>query len=251
MLYIPYFLWKLWEGGRMKNVCQDFGAPVIASNWNRSEKIRIVKYLCQGNNESIHRLYAYRFMFCEILNMVMLIVAIWILNVVFDNFWIDYAKAIRSVLQRDSAGWAINTARIFPKLGKCTFHRFGPSGTVVNRDALCLLPLNIINEKVFAILWLWMLFLLAVSILNLIYKALIFFSHHLRIKILQSQSCGQKYSDIRLVTHNGDLGKWFFLYQMSRNVNPVIFCEIMRELFKYERDRMIYEKNHEDPEETI
>lgn len=37
---------------------------------------------------------------------------------------------------------------IFPRMTKCTFHKFGPSGTLEKHDAFCLLPLNILNEKV-------------------------------------------------------------------------------------------------------
>ena len=38
-------------------------------------------------------------------------------------------------------------AKVFPKVSKCTFHRYGPSGTIGNHDGLCILPINIINEK--------------------------------------------------------------------------------------------------------
>ena len=46
---------------------------------------------------------------------------------------------------------------------KCTFHKFGPSGTVEKKDGLCVLPLNIINEKIYVFLWLWFIFLAVVS----------------------------------------------------------------------------------------
>ena len=41
---------------------------------------------------------------------------------------------------------------VFPKVAKCTFHKYGPSGTIENKDGLCILALNIINEKVSAVL---------------------------------------------------------------------------------------------------
>ena len=37
---------------------------------------------------------------------------------------------------------------VFPKVAKCTFNKFGPSGTIEKFDGLCILSLNIINEKV-------------------------------------------------------------------------------------------------------
>ena len=46
---------------------------------------------------------------------------------------------------------------------KCTFHKFGASGTVETKDGLCILPLNIINEKIYVFLWLWFIFLAVVT----------------------------------------------------------------------------------------
>jgi hypothetical protein len=44
-------------------------------------------------------------------------------------------------------------AKVFPKLTKCTFYKYGFSGTVEKKDGLCVLPLNIINEKIYILVW--------------------------------------------------------------------------------------------------
>ena len=44
---------------------------------------------------------------------------------------------------------------MFTVMFQCTFHKFGTSGEVEKHDALCLLPLNIVNEKVYIFLWFW------------------------------------------------------------------------------------------------
>ena len=36
---------------------------------------------------------------------------------------------------------------------KCTFHKFGSSGEIEKHDAMCILPLNIVNEKIYIFLW--------------------------------------------------------------------------------------------------
>ena len=41
---------------------------------------------------------------------------------------------------------------IIDQVTKCTFHKYGPSGTVTRHDGLCILALNIINEKVIIII---------------------------------------------------------------------------------------------------
>ena len=40
-------------------------------------------------------------------------------------------------------------SRIFPKMTKCIFHKYGGSGTIQRFDALCVLSMNILNEKIY------------------------------------------------------------------------------------------------------
>lgn len=48
--------------------------------------------------------------------------------------------------------------QIFPKDVKCTFHKYGSSGSMENRDSLCLLPRNMLYDKIFlCIWWCWMI----------------------------------------------------------------------------------------------
>ena len=61
-------------------------------------------------------------------------------------------------------------ARVFPKMTKCTFHKFGPSGTVEKFDGLCVLPLNIINEKIYVFLWFWFIILTVITGMQVIYR---------------------------------------------------------------------------------
>ena len=48
-------------------------------------------------------------------------------------------------------------------------HLFGPSGTMQNLDGLCVLPLNILHDKVFLILWFWYFILLVMTLLQFVY----------------------------------------------------------------------------------
>lgn len=61
----------------------------------------------------------------------------------------------------------------FPKLTKCLFYKYGPSGTIESRDAMCVMTLNIVNEKMFILLWVWFLLLGIVTFLSVIWHLLI------------------------------------------------------------------------------
>lgn len=61
--------------------------------------------------------------------------------------------------------------QIFPRVTKCTFHKFGPTGTIQTHDALCILALNILNEKIYIFLWFWFIILAVLSGLAIVYSA--------------------------------------------------------------------------------
>jgi hypothetical protein len=57
---------------------------------------------------------------------------------------------------------------VFPRMTKCTFHKFGTSGNIEKHDALCILPLNIVNEKIYIFIWFWLLLLGLLTFLILV-----------------------------------------------------------------------------------
>ena len=56
------------------------------------------------------------------------------------------------------------------RVTKCTFHKYGPSGQIQRHDAQCILPINIINEKIFVFLWWWFILLAIMTTLDLLHK---------------------------------------------------------------------------------
>ena len=65
---------------------------------------------------------------------------------VLDGEFRKYGLEVVSMMEDNPEDRCDPMARIFPKVTKCTFNKFGPTGTLMRRDALCVLPVNIINE---------------------------------------------------------------------------------------------------------
>lgn len=59
---------------------------------------------------------------------------------------------------------------IFPRLVKCNFFKYGPSGTIQNIDAMCILSQNVLNEKIYLFLWFWFVILAIMSVFSLFYR---------------------------------------------------------------------------------
>ena len=79
-------------------------------------------------------------------------------------------------------------AVVFPKVSKCTFHKYGPSGTVERHDGLCVLPLNIINEKIYIFLWFWFILIASITGLFLLYRLAVLMGAGIRTAMIQVSS---------------------------------------------------------------
>jgi len=67
---------------------------------------------------------------------------------------------------------------------KCTFFQYGPSGTVEKKDGLCVLPLNIINEKIYIFIWFWLVGIAVISGVALIYRLATLIGPQIRVALI-------------------------------------------------------------------
>lgn len=68
LFYIPRYLWKTWEGGRMKMLVMDLNCPIVDEENKCGRKKLILDYFI--SNIKNHNFYAFRFFFCEVLNFI-------------------------------------------------------------------------------------------------------------------------------------------------------------------------------------
>ena len=123
-------------------------------------------------------------------------------------------------------------SRVFPKVTKCTFHRFGPSGTVEKFDGLCVLPLNIINEKIYVFLWFWFVIVSVITGVQLIYRLAILVTPQWRKVLLRRQSRLVPMTQLDAICKVSHLGDWFLLYQLGKNMDPLVFRDFIKALYE-------------------
>ena len=170
-----------------------------------------------------------KFVVCELLNLVNVLVQIYFTDVFLGYQFTKFGREVFAVSEQDLNTRVDPMHRVFPKVAKCQFRKYGPTGTIQNHDALCVLPLNIINEKIYIFLYFWFIFLAAVSCVWLIYRLLTIFSHDLRVNIIYARSdrrvAKQMISSaLSNPKHSGAerLGDYLLLYLITKNVNPLI-----------------------------
>ena len=158
--YFPHFLWKNLEGGKISLLLADLPNFTLDTEGEAINKKRlmVVEYLKKTIGK--HNSYAYQFIFCEFLNLVNIFAQMFFMDNFFNGHFRTYGSELLTISNLEMEKRVDPMAKIFPKLSKCTFHRYGPSGTIVNHDGLCILPLNIINEKIYVFLWFWFMILM-------------------------------------------------------------------------------------------
>ena len=178
----------------------------------------------------------------------------FLLDRFFDGTFFTYGIEVMSFADRDQEDRIDPMIYVFPRMTKCTFHKFGTSGNIEKHDALCILPLNIVNEKIYIFIWFWLLLLGALSFLVLVYRVVIIFSPYIRAFVLRlryrrvKRECIGKvftrrsvinwrnyiiiFIILEMVIGKSYVGDWFLIYLMGQNIDSVIFKDVIHELAK-------------------
>lgn len=112
---------------------------------------RLVQYL----NASLrtHNAYSFGYFFCEILNFINVMVNIFFVDKFLGGAFLTYGTDVIKFSNMNQEMRYDPMIEIFPRLTKCTFHKYGPGGSPQKHDTLCVLALNILNEKIYIFLW--------------------------------------------------------------------------------------------------
>lgn len=115
----------------------------------------------------INKKFARCLILCEVFNLINLLVQIYATNVFLNGQF--YSLGFK-FMEDDFTGPMDTLDEVFPKVTKCDFYKYGHSGSIQRHDALCVMALNIIHEKIFVILWFWYWIMLAVTIASIVWR---------------------------------------------------------------------------------
>jgi hypothetical protein len=235
--YMPRLIWKSAEGGLMKMLVRDLTNPaLIVNKTEREDRVAyIVKYF--RTTTKTHGGYALNFFFCEVLALANVVGQIYFTDRFLGYTFTTYGWDVATLATTDPEARADPMNVVFPKVTKCTFHKYGPSGTIQNHDGLCILPLNIINEKIYVTLWLWFVLLSSITAIFLLYRLAVLLGPGIRVALLQARTgrgvTREKIEDILEapgLSYSERVGDFFLLYLVAKNVDEVSMKELLLEL---------------------
>lgn len=229
LFYIPHWIWKNWEEGKVRMISEGMRGAVAGISDDRvGRQKRLVKYLMDTLH--MHNSYSFGYFFCEVLNFVNVVGNIFFLDLFLGGAFLTYGTDVIQFSNMNQEQRYDPMIEIFPRVTKCTFQKYGPSGTVQKHDALCVLALNILNEKIFIFLWFWFIALSVVSGLALLYSAAVVLLPSTRETILKRRFRFGTPAGVDALVRKTQVGDFLLLHLLGQNMSLLVFGEMLDEL---------------------
>jgi len=230
--YAPHVIWRTYEDGKLTLMLQNLGNKSLHadSDEDAKEVSNLAKYLSRCIDSSEMQEYVATFVLMEFLNMLNLCGQVWFLDFFLDGHFSQYGFQVFSIMAGAMDARVDPMAKVFPTVTKCSFPKFGPSGTVATVDGLCLLPLNTVNEKFFVVLWCWFILLAVWTTVFLAYRTITILSRSVRLWLLHRSGRAIRKNRMGLLAVELGYGDWFILHTLSSKMPAWLFLDLVRSL---------------------
>merc|ERR1711990_761277 len=181
----------------------------------------LVKFFCR-NVHNKYSIYFFGFIGCEVLNVFLVLIQWFLTNKFLHGRFNNYGPKVfyyYRLPEEEQESQKNPMCKTFPRVASCDYWRWGSGGKQENINAICVLSLNMINDKVFLILWWWFLFLSVVGALRIVYRIIQAHSAVVRFYLINLRmnryfKRSHKIVKIENYLNNCSLGDWFVLYQL-------------------------------------
>ena len=128
MFYLPHYLWKTYENRRLAKMTNNLRGRTLNLDQRRDQCETLVKYV----KETFHQnqTYAVVYFVCDVLNFINVVGQMYFINVFLGGVFLTYGTDVLSWADSDPESRTDPLIEVFPRLTKCTFHKYGHSGTI-------------------------------------------------------------------------------------------------------------------------
>ena len=156
LFYTTRFIWYRWESGVMRFIKKTLDS--VKTNEEKAEHASEI--IIERTTKNFNDLYSFGYCFCEAFSLGNIIAQIFVVDSFLGgdfktsngndaevyNFLTLGFKFLKSVVAGDD--YILPLRVMFPRQSSCVFRVMGTGGYFETKNARCLLPLNIIHDKV-------------------------------------------------------------------------------------------------------
>jgi len=238
---IPAWTWKMAENGLMETFYDKshksnkfLKQDPVSYRQAIEEQATIFKNLKKGGSWNC-TIYYMKFLFCQLLAMLFLALNFHATDVFLNNKFAMYGSNVIEYynLPELDRNQRINPmCNAFPTRVSCTFKKTGTGGGVSLDNDYCILAQNIINEKIYLILWFWFIAMFIFASFQFLLEICILALPFVR-QFLTFQQVGSATfltSKVKEYLKTCTVGEWFVLYQIGKNTHKDFFFKFLKHL---------------------
>jgi len=230
MFYLPHIIFKMMEGKKVKQIMNCLNLFVLDRDTRKNAENDLAVYFVETMGS--HDLWSMRVLFAHLTYLINVVGQIFFTDCFLGYEFSTYGVNAASFINDDPEDRTDAMARVFPRVTKCTFHKYGPSGTIQRHDIQCILPINIINEKIYIFMWIWFAVLATLTVLDILCHVGLVSLKGVRWKILKRKIDGAPTFklqdmdiDLSLISRSLTFGDWKLLYCVIKNMDCLTAAE--------------------------
>jgi len=231
---IGRFLWKVLEGGVMKDIKEDgLMSGTIFKN------LKCKKY---GGLDGV-TIYFFKYWSIEVLNLFLLSLSIYIMDSLLHNLFLSYWPDISSFVPatNEDAKKLLRSGepkcRLFPTEVDCKVITIANVGRNESASDICTLPANLYNQWFFLILWFWWVILFTFTLLSVLGLSILYFLPSSFAKMILSFQLRLRGVAVEGLELN--CSDCFFIGFAARNMGRAELNKFIKEASRLEREEEV------------
>ncbi len=228
LFYTPHYIWKIFEDRKMDKITNGLRGRTLSLDERKDKCETLVKYIKETFH--LHNFYAFKYFLCDILNFVNVIGQMYLINTFLGGVFMAYGTDVLYWNENEFEERSDPMVRVFPRVTKCHFHKYGPSGTIEKHDSMCILALNIINEKIYIFLWFWYIILAVMTSLYMLYVLAAISVPSMRRHMIERNAKHDINEHTNVLMKRAQMGDWFVIFLLSKNLDSVLFRDFITRL---------------------
>ncbi|CAL1273517.1 unnamed protein product [Larinioides sclopetarius] len=233
--YAPHFLWKVFEGGKLSSLLERDTRFLPREEQIKSRDLIIQHLRSRWTKDN---LFIVKYLACEIWCFFNIFVQMAFLDGVFDNEFFSFGFEVMSHYQKNLPSRTDPMLRMFPRITSCTYRYFGGGGKIRSESVLCVLAVNVMNEKIFLFLWFWFMVLSIITFCALIFKVVVFSVPSLRLSLLCIRFPCVREDDFKVIVETGNLSNYLFITLLGQNMEEPSFLDVIEYFVTIQRGKL-------------